>query len=183
MANKITFTEMQEFINLVADNVISNGEGWKKPMIDYCTCKYYGKQEFDTDNIAELYDNGKIKCCNVDFNAGQYGYIMKAIDAEIQKKIKYISASLVMTDANDAIANLVNKVTDVIDKIDKATENVSVDDIKNMTAAFSTLGDKITPDNFVSALVDNGLIKQGHYNEDKDKDENNIKVFTKKDGE
>ena len=183
MTNKITFTEMQEFINLVVNNVITNGEGWKQPMIDYCTCKFYGKQEFDTDDIAELYDNGKIKSSNVDFNAGQYGYIMKAIDAEIQKKIKYMSASLVMADANEAIANLVNKVTDVIDKIDKTTENISADDIKNMTAAFSNLGDKITPDNFVSALVDNGLIKQGHYNKNKDKEGNNIKVSTKKDGE
>lgn len=183
MSKRITFTEMQEFINLVVDNVISNGEGWKKPMIDYCTCKYYGKQEFDTDNIAELYDNGKIKISNVDFNAEQYGYIMKAIDAEIQKKIKYMSASLVMADANEAIANLVNKVTDIIEKIDKTTENVSVDDIKNMTTAFSKLGDKITPDNFISTLVDNGFIKKGHYNKDENIDGSKIEVLTNKDGE
>lgn len=179
MSKRITFTEMQEFINLVVDNVISNGEGWKKPMIDYCTCKYYGKQEFDTDNIAELYDNNKIKSSNVDFNTEQYGYIMRAIDAEIEKKVKYISANLIMADANDAIANLANKVTDVIDKIDKSTENVSVDDIKNMTSAFSKLGDKITPDNFISALVDNGMIKQGHYGKEKNK----IEVTTNKGGE
>ena len=108
---------------------------------------------------------------------------MRAIDAEIEKKVKYISANLIMADANDAIANLANKVTDVIDKIDKSTENVSVDDIKNMTSAFSKLGDKITPDNFISALVDNGMIKQGHYKKDKDKGENKIEVSTNKDGE
>ena len=40
----LTFAEMQSFINYIVDNTLIYGMGYKRVLIDYCTAKFYVRQ-------------------------------------------------------------------------------------------------------------------------------------------
>lgn len=159
----LTFAEMQAFINYVVDNTLIYGMGYKDVLIQYCTAKFYGKIEFESDDIAEIYDNEYEKLYYSDYavNKGQFAIIENAINEELDRRIKLLSASMVMSDANDAIASLATKLSNFVDALGKANKNINIDSDK-VNAMVDTMGkikDNVTADNLVKAMVDNGIIK------------------------
>nr|DAZ32549.1 MAG TPA: hypothetical protein [Caudoviricetes sp.] len=159
----LTFAEMQSFINYVVDNTLIYGMGYKDVLIQYCTAKFYGKIEFESDDIAEIYDNEYEKLYYSDYavNKGQFAIIENAINEELDRRIKLLSASMVMSDANDAIASLATKLSNFVDALGKANKNINIDSDK-VNAMVDTMGkikDNVTADNLVKAMVDNGIIK------------------------
>ena len=158
----LTFAEMQSFINYVVDNTLIYGMGYKDVLIQYCTAKFYGKIEFESDDIAEIYDNEYEKLySDYAINKGQLKMIENAINEELDRRIKLLSASMVMADANDAIANLATKLSNFVDALGKANKNINIDSDK-VNAMVDTMGkikDNVTADNLVKAMVDNGIIK------------------------
>lgn len=158
----LTFTEMQAFINYVVDNTLVYGMGYKQVLIDYCIVKFYGKAEFKSDNIAEIYDNEYKKfydTAELVINARQIDIITTAINEELDRRIKLLSASMVMSEANDAIANLANKLSVFIEKLGNAYNDTNSDDVKNIANAMGKLKDNVTADSLIKAMVDNGVIK------------------------
>lgn len=159
----LTFAEMQSFINYVVDNTLIYGMGYKDVLAQYCTAKFYGKIEFESDDIAEIYDNEYEKLYYSDYavNKGQFAIIENAINEELDRRIKLLSASMVMSDANDAIASLATKLSNFVDALGKANKNINIDSDK-VNAMVDTMGkikDNVTADNLVKAMVDNGIIK------------------------
>lgn len=158
----LTFAEMQSFINYIVDNTLIYGMGYKRVLIDYCTAKFYGKAEFESDDIAEIYDNEYEKLySDYAINKGQFAMIENAINEELDRRIKFISASMVMSDANDAIASLATKLSNFVDALGKANKNINIDSDK-VNAMVDTMGkikDNVTADNLIKAMVDNGVIK------------------------
>ena len=158
----LTFSEMQTFINYVVDNIFNYGYGYKDVLVQYCIAKFYGKVEFASDNIADIYDNEYQKLyddkdCNI--NTKQFGIIMSAIDNELDRKTKFLSASMVMSDANEAIATLVDKISKFIDTIGNSYEDTTTEDIKAVAESVKKLKDNINADTLVRAMIDNGVIK------------------------
>lgn len=155
----LSFVEMQAFINYVVDNTLTYGMGYKDVLIKYCTAKYYGKVEFKSDEIAEIYDSEyeKLCCGELELNVKQLDIIISAIDNELDRRIKLLSASMVMSDANDAIANLANKILAVVESIGE--NNFSSNDIKTIANAIGNIKENVTADSLVKAMVDNGVIK------------------------
>ena len=160
MKNKLTFTEMQLFINKVVEGVMNYGFGYKQVLIDIYTNILYGDKFKDVDNIdiEELYNNGELNTPNLDINVQQYGEILKAIDREIDKEIKYKAAEKVLNKADKAVSNLIEKVIDIIDSLSEKADSVSVDDIIKISKALSNFTENVNARDFVSALVDNGVI-------------------------
>ena len=158
----LTFAEMQSFINYIVDNTLIYGMGYKRVLIDYCTAKFYGKAEFESDDIAEIYDNEYEKLySDYAINKGQFAMIENAINEELDRRIKLLSASMVMSDANDAIASLATKLSNFVDTLGNANKNINIDSDK-VNAMVDTMGkikDNVTADNLIKAMVDNGVIK------------------------
>lgn len=159
----LTFAEMQSFINYVVDNTLIYGMGYKDVLIQYCTAKFYGKIEFESDDIAEIYDNEYEKLYYSDYavNKGQFAIIENAINEELDRRIKLLSASMVMSDANDAIASLATKLSNFVDALGKANKNINIDSdkVNAMVDAMGKIKDNVTADNLIKAMVDNGVIK------------------------
>ena len=131
--NTLTFAEMQTFINYVVDNTLMYGSGYKRVLIDYCTAKFYGKAEFESDDIAEIYDNEYEKLySDYAVNKGQFAMIENAINNELDRRIRLLSASMVMSDANDAITNLVNRLTIFVDTIGNVYNETNSEDMKSI---------------------------------------------------
>ena len=120
MKNKLTFTEMQLFINKVVEGVMNYGFGYKQVLIDIYTNILYGDKFKDVDNvdIEELYNNGELNTPNLDINVQQYGEILKAIDAEIDKEIKYKAAEKVLKTLSDSIKSLPQALSMALDNVD-----------------------------------------------------------------
>ncbi len=160
----LTFAEMQAFINYVVDNTLIYGMGYKEVLIQYCTAKFYGKIEFESDDIAEIYDNEyeKLYSGELSLNVRQSNMIISAINNELDRRIKLLSASMVMVDANDAIVNLATKLSNFVDALgNKNNKNINIDSDK-VNAMVDTMGkikDNVTADNLIKAMVDNGVIK------------------------
>lgn len=158
----LTFAEMQSFINYVVDNTLIYGMGYKRIFIDYSVAKLYGKVDFKSDNIAEIYDNEYEKLySDYAVNKGQFEMIKNAINEELDRRIKLLSASMVMADANDAIASLATRLSNFVDTLGKANKNINIDSDK-VNAMVDTMGkikDNVTADNLIKAMVDNGVIK------------------------
>lgn len=158
----LTFAEMQSFINYVVDNTLIYGMGYKRIFIDYSVAKLYGKVDFESDDIAEIYDNEYEKLySDYAINKGQFEMIKNAINEELDCRIKLLSANMVMSDANDAIASLATKLSNFVDAFGKANKNINIDSDK-VNAMVDTMGkikDNVTADNLVKAMVDNGIIK------------------------
>lgn len=157
----LTFAEMQAFINYVVDNTLVYGMGYKEVLTQYCTAKFYGKVEFDSDDIAEIYDNEykKLYCGKLELNARQLDMIISAIDNELDRRIKLLSASMVMSDANDAVASLATKLSNFVDALGNAYSETNSDDVKTIAQAMSKLKNNVTADSLIKAMVDNGVIK------------------------
>ena len=158
--NTLTFAEMQTFINYVVDNTLMYGMGYKRVLIDYCTAKFYGKAEFESDDIAEIYDN-EYETLYSDYavNKGQFAMIENAINNELDRRIRLLSASMVMSDANDAINNLVNRLTIFVDTIGNAYNETHSEDMKSIIYTIGQLKENVTADSLIKAMVDNGIIK------------------------
>lgn len=158
--NTLTFAEMQTFINYVVDNTLMYGSGYKRVLIDYCTAKFYGKVEFESDDIAEIYDNEYEKLySDYAVNKGQFAMIENAINNELDRRIRLLSASMVMSDANDAITNLVNRLTIFVDTIGNAYNETNSEDMKSIIYTIGQLKENVTADSLIKAMVDNGIIK------------------------
>lgn len=160
----LTFAEMQAFINYVVDNTLVYGMGYKQVLIDYCTAKFYDKVEFKSDDIAEIYDNEYEKeyekfCSETAINTRQIGVIIDAINEELDRRIKLLSASMVMSEANDAIANLANKLSVFVETLGNAYNDTNSDDVKNIANAMGKLKNNVTADSLIKAMVDNGVIE------------------------
>lgn len=156
----LTFAEMQAFINYVVDNTLIYGMGYKDVLIQYCAAKFYGKIEFESDDIAEIYDNEYEKLySDYAINKGQLKMIENAINEELDRRIKLLSASMVMADANDAIANLATKLSNFVDILGKAYSETNSEDVKTIAQAMSKLKNNVTADSLIKAMVDNGVIK------------------------
>lgn len=157
----LTFAEMQAFINYVVDNTLIYGMGYKDVLIQYCVAKFYGKIEFESDDIAKIYDNEyeKLYSGELSFNARQSNMIISAINNELDRRIKLLSASMVMADANDAIANLATKLSNFVDILGKAYSETNSEDVKTIAQAMSKLKNNVTADSLIKAMVDNGVIK------------------------
>lgn len=157
----LTFAEMQAFINYVVDNTLIYGMGYKDVLIQYCAAKFYGKIEFESDDIAKIYDNEyeKLYSGELSFNARQSNMIISAINNELDRRIKLLSASMVMADANDAIANLATKLSNFVDILGKAYSETNSEDVKTIAQAMSKLKNNVTADSLIKAMVDNGDIK------------------------
>jgi hypothetical protein len=157
----LTFAEMQAFINYVVDNTLIYGMGYKDVLIQYCTAKFYGKIEFESDDISEIYDNEyeKLNCGELVLNVRQLDMIISAINNELDRRIKLLSASMVMADANDAIANLATKLSNFVDILGKAYSETNSEDVKTIAQAMSKLKNNVTADSLIKAMVDNGVIK------------------------
>lgn len=158
--NTLTFAEMQTFINYVVDNTLMYGMGYKRVLIDYCTAKFYGKAEFESDDIAEIYDN-EYETLYSDYavNKGQFAIIENAINNELDRRIRLLSASMVMSDANDAITNLVNRLTIFVDTIGNAYNETNSEDMKSIIYTIGQIKENVTADSLIKAMVDNGIIK------------------------
>ena len=158
--NTLTFAEMQTFINYVVDNTLMYGSGYKRVLIDYCTAKFYGKVEFESDDIAEIYDN-EYETLYSDYavNKGQLAMIENAINNELDRRIRLLSASMVMSDANDAITNLVNRLTIFVDTIGNVYNETNSEDMKSIIYTIGQLKENVTADSLIKAMVDNGIIK------------------------
>lgn len=158
--NTLTFAEMQAFINYVVDNTLMYGMGYKRVLINYCTAKFYGKAEFESDDIAEIYDN-EYETLYSDYavNKGQLAMIENAINNELDRRIRLLSASMVMSDANDAITNLVNRLTIFVDTIGNVYNETNSEDIKSIIYTIGQLKENVTADSLIKAMVDNGIIK------------------------
>lgn len=157
----LTFAEMQAFINYVVDNTLIYGMGYKDVFIQYCTAKFYGKIEFESDDIAEIYDNEyeKLNYSELVLNVRQLDMIISAIGNELDLRIKLLSASMVMADANDAIANLVTKLSNFVNALGNAYSETNSEDVKMIAQAMSKLKNNVTADSLIKAMVDNGVIK------------------------
>lgn len=156
----LTFAEMQAFINYVVDNTLVYGMGYKEVLTQYCTAKFYGKVEFESDDIAEIYDNEYEKLYNdYTVNKGQFAMIENAINNELDHRIKLLSASMVMSDANDAIASFATKLANFVDTLGNAYSETNSDDVKTIAQAMSKLKNNVTADSLIKAMVDNGVIK------------------------
>nr|DAT91313.1 MAG TPA: hypothetical protein [Caudoviricetes sp.] len=156
----LTFAEMQAFINYVIDNTLIYGMGYKEVLIQYCTAKFYGKIEFESDDIAEIYDNEYEKLySDYAINKGQLKMIENAINEELDRRIKFLSASMVMADANDAIANLATKLSNFVNAFGNAYSETNSEDVKTIAQAMSKLKNDVTADSLIKAMVDNGVIK------------------------
>lgn len=158
--NTLTFAEMQTFINYVVDNTLMYGSGYKRVLIDYCTAKFYGKAEFESDDIAKIYDNEYEKLySDYAVNKGQFAMIENAINNELDRRIRLLSASMVMSDANDAITNLVNRLTIFVDTIGNVYNETNSEDMKSIIYTIGQLKENVTADSLIKAMVDNGIIK------------------------
>lgn len=156
----LTFAEMQAFINYVVDNTLIYGMGYKDVLIQYCTAKFYGKIEFESDDISEIYDNEYEKLySDYAINKGQLKMIENAINEELDRRIKLLSASMVMADANDAIANLAIKLSNFVNALGNAYSETNSEDVKTIAQAMSKLKNNVTADSLIKAMVDNGVIK------------------------
>lgn len=157
----LTFAEMQEFINYVVDKTLIYGMGCKRVFIDYSVARMYGKVEFESDDIAEIYDNEYEKLYYSDYavNKGQFAIIENAINEELDRRIKFLSASMVMSDANDAIASLATKLANFVDTLGNAYSETNSEDVKTIVQAMGKLKNNVTADSLIKAMVDNGVIE------------------------
>lgn len=165
----LKFTEMQAFINYVVDNTLMYGMGYKRVLIDYCTAKFYGKAEFESDDIAEIYDSDDIAEIydneyeklygDYAVNRRQLAMIENAINDELDRRIKLLSASMVMSDANDTIASLATKLANFVDTLGNAYSETNSEDVRTIAQAMNKLKNNVTADSLIKAMVDNGVIK------------------------
>lgn len=143
MKNKLSFAEMQAFINNVVKGTVEYGAGYEEILRKYYVATLYGEHKFSSDDIAEIYDSGELdrEYNNIAWeliDKGQYYLITKAIDSGIDMSVRYKAAEKVMGMANIAITELANKVKEMIEQISVTTKDI---DTESLNEVLKTLKD------------------------------------------
>lgn len=143
MKNKLSFAEMQAFINNVVKGTVEYGAGYEEILRKYYVVTLYGEHKFSSDDIAEIYDSGELdrEYNNIAWeliDKGQYYLITKAIDSGIDMSVRYKAAEKVMGMANIAITELANKVKEMIEQIGVTTKDI---DTESLNEVLKTLKD------------------------------------------
>lgn len=143
MKNKLSFAEMQAFINNVVKGTVEYGAGYEEILRKYYIITLYGEHKFSSDDIAEIYDSGELdrEYHNIDWELiddDQYYLITKAIDNGIDMSVRYKAAEKVMSMANIAITELANKAKEMIEQISVTTKDI---DTESLNEVLKTLKD------------------------------------------
>jgi hypothetical protein len=156
MKTRLTFAEMQTFIDGVVDGTITNGFGYKQFYIDYYTAILYNEHDFggteeNPKDISEVYDElpNIVDILNID--NGQYNTILEAIDAEIQHRL-----NLMYKPSNDtdlAFATLIDKVTAIVDKF----ADVDTTQMSEFINIVMENKDNFSANKLIGAMKSNGL--------------------------
>lgn len=143
MKNKLSFAEMQAFINNVVKGTVEYGSGYEEILRKYYVVTLYGEHKFSSDDIAEIYDSGELdrECNNIDWESiddAQYSMINAAIDSGIDMNVRYKAAEKVMSMANIAITELASKAKEMIEQISVTTKDI---DTESLNEVLKTLKD------------------------------------------
>lgn len=143
MKNKLSFAEMQAFINNVIKGTVEYGAGYKEILRKYYIATLYGKYKFSSDDIAEIYDSGELdrEYNDIDWKSiddVQYSMINAAIDSGIDMNVKYKAAEKVMSMANMAITELANKAKEIIEQTSVTMKDL---DAESLNEVLKTLKD------------------------------------------
>lgn len=141
MKNKLSFAEMQAFINNVVKGTVEYGVGYEEILRKYYIATLYGEYKFSSDDIAEIYDSGELdrEYNNIDWESidyDQHSMINAAIDSGIDMGVRYKAAEKVMSMANIAITELANKAKEMIEQISVTTKDI---DLESLNEALKTL--------------------------------------------
>lgn len=143
MKNRLSFAEMQAFINNVVKGTVEYGAGYEEILHKYYVVTLYGEHKLSSDDIAEIYDSGELdrEYNNIDWESidnAQYSMINAAIDSGIDMNVRYKAAEKVMSMANIAITELANKVKEMIEQISVTTKDI---DTESLNEVLKTLKD------------------------------------------
>lgn len=121
MKNRLSFAEMQAFINNVVKGTVEYGAGYEEILRKYYVVTLYGEHKLSSDDIAEIYDSGELdrEYNNIAWkliDKDQYYLITKAIDSGIDMNVRYKAAEKVMSMANIAITELASKAKKMIEQ-------------------------------------------------------------------
>ncbi len=137
MKNRLSFAEMQAFINNVTKGTVEYGAGYEEILRKYYVVTLYGECKFSSDDIAEIYDSGELnrEYNNIDWESiddAQYDMINAAIDSGIDMGVRYKAAEKVMSMANIAVTGLANKAKEMIEQISVATKNIDTESLNKV---------------------------------------------------
>lgn len=143
MKNKLSFAEMQAFINNVVKGTVEYGAGYEGILRKYYVVTLYGEHKLSSDDITEIYDSGELdrEYNNIAWeliDRNQYCLITKAIDSGINMNVRYKAAEKVMSMANIAITELANKAKEMIEQISVTTKDI---DTESLNEVLKTLKD------------------------------------------
>lgn len=143
MKNRLSFAEMQAFINNVVKGTVEYGAGYEGILRKYYVVTLYGEHKLSSDDIAEIYDSGELdrECNNIDWESiddAQYSMINAAIDSGIDMNVRYKAAEKVMSMANIAITELASKAKEMIEQISVTTKDI---DTESLNEVLKTLKD------------------------------------------
>lgn len=143
MKNKLSFAEMQAFINNVVKGTVEYGAGYEEILHKYYVVTLYGEHKLSSDDIAEIYDSGELdrEYNNIAWELiddAQYSMINAAIDNGIDMSVRYKAAEKVMSMANIAITELANKAKEMIEQISVTTKDI---DTESLNEVLKTLKD------------------------------------------
>lgn len=134
MKNKLSFAEMQAFINNVVKGTVEYGAGYEEILRKYYVVTLYGEHKFSSGDIAEIYDSGELdrEYNNIDWESiddVQYSMINAAIDSGIDMSVRYKAAEKVMSMANIAVTELANKAKEMIEQISVTTKDIDLESL------------------------------------------------------
>lgn len=143
MKNKLSFAEMQAFINNVVKGTVEYGAGYEEILHQYYVVTLYGEHKLSSDDIAEIYDSGELdrEYNNIAWELiddAQYSMINAAIDSGIDMNVRYKAAEKVMSMANIAITELASKAKEMIEQISVTTKDI---DTESLNEVLKTLKD------------------------------------------
>lgn len=143
MKNRLSFVEMQAFINNVVKGTVEYGAGYEEILHKYYVVTLYGEHKLSSDDIAEIYDSGELdrEYNNIDWKSidyAQYSMINAAIDSGIDMNVRYKAAEKVMSMANIAITELASKAKEMIEQISVTTKDI---DTESLNEVLKTLKD------------------------------------------
>ena len=143
MKNRLSFAEMQAFINNVTKGTVEYGAGYEEILRKYYVITLYGEHKFSSNDIAEIYDSGELdrEYNNIDWESiddAQYDMINAAIDSGIDMNVRYKAAEKVMSMANIAVTELANKAKEMIEQINVTTKDI---DTESLNKVLKTLKD------------------------------------------
>jgi hypothetical protein len=146
MKNKLSFAEMQAFINNVVKGTVEYGAGYEEILRKYYVVTLYGEHKFSSDDIAEIYDSGELdrEYNNIAWeliDKGQCYLITKAIDSGIDMSVRYKAAEKVMGMANIAITELANKAKEMIEQISVTAKDIDTESLNEVLKTLTNNND------------------------------------------